>query len=186
MAEILRFDFNVPVEVALKYATGKDVEGRYGPQVMYSLVDGRVMYVDPLVADRITDLEIGAGERFSICKRERKDGRKKGVEWAICRVDPKADFAGADAVTSAPLAVAAQVASSSQTSPDPSTQLAAFIDHNALILTGFLCASIDACENARRYAAERNLAVEFNEEDFRSLASTLYIQAAKGGAKWAQ
>jgi hypothetical protein len=44
MTEILRFEMNVPAEVALKYAgPGKPIEGRYGNRVMYTLADNRVM-----------------------------------------------------------------------------------------------------------------------------------------------
>ena len=41
MNEIIRFQPNVPVEIALKYSTGKRVQGRYGEQYFFSLVDGR-------------------------------------------------------------------------------------------------------------------------------------------------
>lgn len=41
MSEKIRFQTNIPVEVALKYADGKDVTGDYSDQVLYSLTDGR-------------------------------------------------------------------------------------------------------------------------------------------------
>ena len=56
MAEILRFDTNVPVEVALRFSDGKHVEGRYGDQVMYSLEDDRIMYVPPIVEHRASEI----------------------------------------------------------------------------------------------------------------------------------
>jgi hypothetical protein len=37
------------VEVTLQDEVGKRVEGRYGEQVMYSLLGNRVMYVPPYV-----------------------------------------------------------------------------------------------------------------------------------------
>ena len=75
MAEILRFDTNVPVEVALRFSDGKHVEGRYGDQVMYSLENERIIYVPPIVERKIQELRIEKGEHFEICKAEVKKVR---------------------------------------------------------------------------------------------------------------
>jgi hypothetical protein len=40
---------NVPVTVALAYAEGLPVVGRFGNQIMYTLADEGVMYVPPVV-----------------------------------------------------------------------------------------------------------------------------------------
>jgi hypothetical protein len=58
VAEILRFDTNVPVEVALRFSDGKHVEGRYGDQVMYSLGQR-------LLNEDLSDCD---GKMRSICK----------------------------------------------------------------------------------------------------------------------
>lgn len=42
--EILRFNINTPIELALRWDDGKRVEGRYGDQIMFTLNDNRVMY----------------------------------------------------------------------------------------------------------------------------------------------
>lgn len=81
MAEYVRFETGQPQEVALKFADGKEVEGQYGEQVMYSLTDGRVMYVEPIVAAHIRRLQIQPGECFFIEKR--KKGRVNG--WHVYR-----------------------------------------------------------------------------------------------------
>src|SRR5579872_1843419 len=70
MPDKLVFQTNIPVEVALKYGDGKDVTGQYGDQVLYTLTDGRVTYVPPIVRKQIEDLEIGRGELFTIKGRE--------------------------------------------------------------------------------------------------------------------
>jgi len=85
---ILRFETNTPVQVALKYDAGRDVDGRYGPQVLYTLADGRLMYLEPKAARRIDELKIMAGEPFSICKREHSNGQKRTVEWEVKRLEP--------------------------------------------------------------------------------------------------
>jgi hypothetical protein len=82
MNEVVKFQINTPVEVTLQSETGKRVEGRYGEQVMYSLLDGRVMYVPHYVAQRFQELAIGAGEPLLLCKQEAKDGKRK-TEWSV-------------------------------------------------------------------------------------------------------
>ena len=86
--EILRFEMNVPAEVALKYAgPGKPFEGRYGNRVMYTLADNRVMYVAPIVANRISALGIQPGEVFQVCKQEKRQGQRKLIEWQVQRLE---------------------------------------------------------------------------------------------------
>jgi len=86
---ILRFQPNVPTQVALQSSQGIVVEGRYGNRMMFSLVDGRVMYVPPIVATKIEAEGIAAGERFELCKAQIKNGRGRSVEWALRRLAPE-------------------------------------------------------------------------------------------------
>ena len=90
---ILRFQPNVPIRVALQSAQGVVVEGRYGNRMMFTLVDGRVMYVPPIVATKIEAEGIGAGERFELCKAQIKNGHGRLVEWALRRLDPEEQLA---------------------------------------------------------------------------------------------
>src|SRR5579864_6481249 len=57
-----RWHFNPPQGVV--------VEGRYGNRMMFTLVDGRVMYVPPIVATRIEAEGIAAGERFEWASKQ--------------------------------------------------------------------------------------------------------------------
>jgi hypothetical protein len=86
---ILRFQPNVPIQVALQSSQGIVVEGRYGNRMMFSLVDGRVMYVPPIVATKIEAEGIAAGERFELCKAQIRNGHGRSVEWALRRLDPE-------------------------------------------------------------------------------------------------
>jgi len=86
---ILRFQPNVPTQVALQSPQGVVVEGRYGNRMMFSLMDGRVMYVPPIVATKIEAEGIAAGERFELCKAQIRNGRGRSVEWALRRLDPE-------------------------------------------------------------------------------------------------
>lgn len=74
MADIVKFEFDQPVEVALKYPDPKIFENQWGGErSMYSLVDGRVMYLDSVGAARIKSLGVQPGELFFVMKR--KNGR---------------------------------------------------------------------------------------------------------------
>jgi hypothetical protein len=86
---ILRFQPNVPTQVTLQSSQGVVVEGRYGNRMMFTLVDGRVMYVPPIVATKIEAEGIGAGERFELCKAQIRNGHGRSVEWALRRLDPE-------------------------------------------------------------------------------------------------
>jgi hypothetical protein len=80
------FEPNKPVRLALKFADGKLVEGRFGDQMYYTLADGRCMYVNTDIGTKINLLELRVGEPFEICKYW---SRKKGdsPKWDVRRVD---------------------------------------------------------------------------------------------------
>jgi len=85
--DTVQFLSNVPVEVALKWPDGKMVSGIYGEQMMYSLVDGRVMFVDLQVGAKINTLEPQPGEPFWIVK-QRPAGKGMSNVWKVWRQNP--------------------------------------------------------------------------------------------------
>ena len=62
---------NVPQQIALKFPTGKTVQGRYGDQVFFTLADppDTCLYLDPIPAAKIDALRLAKGEPFWACKR---------------------------------------------------------------------------------------------------------------------
>jgi hypothetical protein len=91
MPEIIRFETNIPIECAFTHTDGKETEGRFGTQYYRQTTDGRTVYLQPFVETRLLDLEVQPGELISICKKEVKDGRKRGIQWDVKRVDPPGD-----------------------------------------------------------------------------------------------
>jgi hypothetical protein len=85
--KILRFQPDKPAEVALANPQGTLVEGRYGDRVMFHLMDGRIMYVPPIVAGKIEAQGINAGERFELCRAQVRTGQRRTVEWRVKRSD---------------------------------------------------------------------------------------------------
>ena len=81
--DTVRFATNVPEVVALQFDVGRTVEGAYGDQVMFTLTDGRRMYVNPFVAEKIYAAGVSKGEFFSICKREVIHGNRRTVEYQV-------------------------------------------------------------------------------------------------------
>lgn len=76
MSDVIKFEFDRPVEVALRFAEPRVFPSQFAggdDRHMFSTADGRVMYVTPLVAAQIKALNLAQGECFFICKR--KNGR---------------------------------------------------------------------------------------------------------------
>jgi hypothetical protein len=202
MKEIVKFPVNTSVEVALRFEAGKRVEGRYGDQVMYSLMDNRVMYVPPYVEQRIQELAIGAGEALLLCKKEVKDGNRKWIEWSVRRApqqptsSPNVTVAAETAQSKAPSHGNGSTngktnghANGSNGSNGGSLALA----HAAVTGAGINAMEIalnGATELAQRVemrAASKNYCVRFSGEDIRAIGLTIFIQAMRdGGVRWQQ
>ena len=86
MAEKIQFDTNVPVTLALKYATGKTFPSQFGDgdQTMFTTTDGRVMFLSGYASGKIDSLGLAPGEPFTMCKREIRNGHgKPRIEWQV-------------------------------------------------------------------------------------------------------
>lgn len=84
MSEIINFEFDQPVEVALRFTEPKIFPSKFqggDDRHMFSTTDGRVMYVTPLTSARIAALTLSQGEYFYICKQ--KAGRI--TEFSVSR-----------------------------------------------------------------------------------------------------
>src|SRR5690349_5709585 len=64
---------NEPVTITLAYGTGKMQPDRgYGPSVMNSTVDNRVLFLDLATSQKVNHLGVQPGESITICKQCRK------------------------------------------------------------------------------------------------------------------
>ena len=182
---ILRFEANTPVQVALKFDGGRDVEGRYGPQVLYTLADGRLMYLEPKAARRIDELKITAGEPFSICKREVKNGQRSGIQWEVKRMEPVPKPGGPKLVSPGGVYAPPQCSNGQEAKPglffeaEPltdcdaattlETQLRASIPGLAK-LEYALKTAIAAAAGAEQFGSQIGYAVHFAPDDIRAIA----------------
>jgi hypothetical protein len=84
----IKFQTNIPVEMALKFAEGKLCDSQFGdPQFMFTTVDDQVFFVAEKVAQKIHGLRLKAQEPLEIIKAEKDYGNgRKGIEWLVNRV----------------------------------------------------------------------------------------------------
>ena len=97
--QVLKFEPNQPLTVALEFPDGVNVQGFGGPQVKFSLTGLRVLYADPELAQAIRTLGVKPGELFKITKR-RESG--KSPWWDLARVKTAAAALEASAVSRTP------------------------------------------------------------------------------------
>ena len=168
MRERIAFQTNAPVTVALAYADGLPVEGRFGDQIMYTLADERVMYVPPVVRGKLVELGIQPREPFTICKAERKEGNRRFIEWQVKKESDSSDLPPSE--TPPPVNGKAN----GHAAPKPSNGHAT-VSHLEQALT----ASIDAAIAAEQYAATKGFSVRFGSEDLRAMALSLFIQHSR-------
>jgi hypothetical protein len=187
MKERVVFEANVPVTATLAYADGLKVQGRFGDQVMYSLTDGRVMYVPPIVRDKLVELGIRQNEPFAICRAERREGNRRFVDWVV---QPEG---------SAPATQSATANGDAHGSPvngDNGARVGPNGNGNGngkpasaptksgtaeTALRAALTTSIDAALAAEQYASAHGLSIRFGSEDLRAMALSLFIQHARDG-----
>jgi hypothetical protein len=201
----ITFATNVPVEVALKFAEGKEVPSSFGgPQIMYT-TDKGLMFLSPVVADKINSLRPQVGEPFTICKTEQNiAGGRKRIIWEVSKVG----FPGDSPMDSAPAGVTStdqgrgtnnhQTSAPQQnpTTPGPlavprvmpqGTKDPAHLERPKTKLEDALKTVVAACHAARLYAKEIGYEAmpPFTSEDIRTMANTLVIDSQRfaGGAR---
>jgi hypothetical protein len=80
-ANVVSFDMNVPVQLAVKYARPQLFSTANGQRARFSCVDGRTLFLDPEVAASIPQMGIRPHELFNICLRAGERGQAK--RWDI-------------------------------------------------------------------------------------------------------
>lgn len=182
--EKVEFPTNVAVPVALAYTNGKDVEGRYGDQVYYTLVGDRVMYVPPIVRKQIEELGIQKGQEFTIIKCERKNGTRRSIEWIV---DASSDAAEPPppepASVSRPASRNGNGQQNGGTPPPVADQRDCLGTAAGQSLMRALKGAVDIAVATERYAAEAGWSLRFSSEDVRAIGLTVFIQHARDGGQ---
>jgi hypothetical protein len=181
MADKVTFQTNVPVEVALKYGDGKDVNGQYGDQVLYTLMDGRVMYVPPIVRKQIEDLGIGRGDLFTVTKAEKKNGARRTIEWQVAANGRTASQRSGESVGDDGRSAGTGPGKRplDQPSGNGLTGRAVPAGADAQFLKQALVLAVDAVAEAERYAGTHGISLQFTSEDVREIGLRIYVNASR-------
>jgi hypothetical protein len=87
--DYLRFQHGVIEKLALSFPQGIRKEGVYGPQMFYTLVDGRGLYLDEAVAQKIVNAHIQPGQEFWMVKHKASgNGKNRRNIWDLYLEDP--------------------------------------------------------------------------------------------------
>lgn len=189
MAEILRLVPNKPEVIALMFTSGKPVTSpkTQEEQIMFTLTNGTLIFLDPPVARKIDSLNLGKGEPFEITMCQ---DRQKNKSYEVRYLDG----ATAPVPQQRPVSIQAPV-QPSVTSTQPNgpavgqvvfqpTQQNTSVPAPATIggaLMGCFMSAIDAIAEAQAYATRRGLGITFSAEDVRCTAISAYIGLQKGG-----
>jgi hypothetical protein len=186
MSEKVQFQTNVPIEVALKYDDGKEVTGQYGDQVLYTLTDGRVMYVPPIVKKKIDELGIVRGELFTLTKAEKKSGTRRTIEWVVGANDggngkpqTRAQQRNGQVPAQRRGGVSAPANGKSHRPGSTSEGKGFLVTGQGQFLLQALAAAVDVAAATERYAAASGTELQFTSEDLREIGLTIYTRGAK-------
>jgi hypothetical protein len=170
---VVDFPLNTPVTVALKYPQGRIITGQYGERVIYTLTDGRVMFLAPEVAGQIEAAAINVRENFTITQKW--DGVKGSPRtWEVARLageQPNGTLVVPNA-TPSPAATSA----GTRATPKPPASATAATPNGARSL---LVQEADALVDAYAQVLERALTTyqgRIKPDEVRSLLLSAYIQ----------
>jgi len=170
--QIIEFPPNVPVEVSLKYAQGRLLSTQYGERMMFSLTDGRVMFLHPQTAGKIEAAGINVNERFQITRLSNGDAP---MTWAVTRI-PGEQPNGTLVV---PIGAAAPDGSAPAPKPPASATAAERRQVAPLVAEGK--ALVDAYAEVLGYALN-TYEGRIKPDEVKSLFVTSYIQRGKSAA----
>lgn len=202
----VEFPWNTTVFVTLQNAKpagpypSKFDKGR--PSYLYTVLEGDVeksMFLDDRQKEAIDALHVTPGSMIAITKKETRitlpDGKPgRAPEWAI--VDPNAAITAqrnarnpfparsADTINAEQRARELAEYTARRKAEEIATSAPTFtpsLQPYGDLIRDALCQAIDACAAARDYAAAKGITVEFSPDDYRGLASTIFIQRSKGG-----
>src|SRR5579863_678323 len=185
MSEKVQFQTNVSIDVALKYNDGKEVTGQYGDQVLYTLTDGRVMYVPPIVKKKIDELGIGRGELCTITKAEKKNGTRRTIEWVVA-TDGSGDRKTQSRVQQPNGQAPDQRRHGAGSAPGNGNGHRSRNEARGFLVTGqgqfllqALAAAVDAAAATERYATACGVDLQFTSEDVREIGLNIFATGIK-------
>ena len=191
LREKVTFETNLPQTLILEFDPPSEPrEGRFGPQFMYFMGGGRILWADPPLHAAIVKSGAGAGEEIAVCKRESRPwpGAKKHTAWEVetaataarrapeaiaATAAPTPQPAAATPPAATPAAPHAAPTPAKRAPATPAVEISGRISGN--LMTAALQQALEACEQSGFSDAR--------PDDVRALAITIYITATGGRQK---
>jgi len=168
--EVVEFPPNVPITVALKYGHAKTVSSQYGERFMFSLADGRVMFLAPEVGGKIEALGINVRENFTITRKSDEHQQGSPVTWEVART-PGEQRDGTFVVPSVPPKPAASASSATDEAASRQSAVSQSLVNEANSLVDSFAAVLDHA--LTKYQGR------IKPEEAKALLITAYIQRSK-------
>lgn len=156
-AGYLKLEMNKPTTIILKYQTPREVSGTWGPQLMWILSDGRALYTPRELKEDIEKLNIRAGMKFTIEKRQAQ-GRGQSVQWLVSLMQPAAALLNCQESLDNPI----------PENPRPSTQL-----------ESALKTAVSAAAAAEKHAEKLGYSCRFSSADIRAMGISVLISMGR-------
>lgn len=179
--EIIKLSDNQPTIVKLDFGPeGIERQGKMGRQYQYTLNDDScVMWVAPAVRDAIVESGAQAGDSISIQKY-----RGRFHVAIVGDAQEEAPKPGPRVVAPAPAtAVARRDPRRAPAAAAKSAVIPEVRPHLLMLIAGSFRMAIDTIADATKYAQSKGMTLQFNEEDVRATANTLFIQVQKEGGR---
>ena len=198
----IKLEYGIGRLVSFKFLQGKNVEGLYGPQVLFTCEDDARLYLDcedgSDVERQLADLGVQRNEGVILTKIRHPRGG--GHSRRVARAEPNEDakfveqLRGSDRAcpaaegrTGGSENLAADAAPAIAETPKPAiqthTNTAAPATPEAAGMMAAMCAAVDAIIETHAYAQRRGLGVTFSEESVRAIGLSIYIGQQRAGAR---
>ena len=183
---ILKLEPDQPYTLTLKYPTGKQVDGNWGPQLRWILGNGDLLYTPMDLGAQIEDLGIRPGQKFTLTKVT--NGRS--FKWIAERTTHFPSANEAPAVRPGPQRAATPVRHETQT---PSkTAIASILDASEPLdgiplptpttrLEDALKTAVAAAAAAEAFAASIGYTCRFSPTDIKAMGISVLIGSQQGG-----
>lgn len=163
---ILKLGTNSPVQIALKYRSAKEANGKWGMQYLYTLSTGDILYLPPVAHDLVKALNPAPGEAFLL---EKTITAGNAIAWSVERVSHPPQ------PVPAPVAISKSVTRAAASSPSLTTP-------QSQQLFRQLVATIEAVRAAEEFSISIDRPVKFESQDIRALAISSFIEQSKRAA----
>jgi len=194
--EKIKFEYGKPETVVLRFATGKEIQGAYGVEFMFSTLDDRIFFLPHEQASDLERLAQDIGQQPITILKTRGAGKGNPVYWQI---KPAAQEARALALRSngnghhepdepesamarklreSIAAAEAKKRAEAAAQAQPAGPIAgAVVKACGRILFECLIETIDICVLGEEYARQRGVEIQFQEDSIERFAVHLSISA---------